>query len=70
MKVAIVIVLLLFWAMASQAQTQFQMACDQGYCVMRESDVDRLQATINAIVKRMEELIEENRSLKERTGCS
>ncbi len=69
MKAASSLVLVLF-VLTATAQTQFSMACDKGYCVISESDVDRLQSAINALIVRLQDLIEENASLKERSGCS
>ena len=70
MKVAIVIVLLLFLVMASQAQEPYKVLCDQGYCVMSQDDMKRLVNDISGLLHDMEKLIEENSRLKERTGCS
>ena len=38
------------------AQTEFQVVCSEGICQMRESDLEKLQAIINALVERIYEL--------------
>lgn len=53
----------LLFASVAIAQTEFQVRCENGYCIMRESDLVRLQSVINALVNRIHEL-------QERGGCS
>ena len=38
------------------AQSEFPVACSNGYCTMREADLDRLQQIINAMVDKINEL--------------
>jgi hypothetical protein len=38
------------------AQTEFQVVCSEGICQMRESDLEKLQAIINAMYEKILEL--------------
>ena len=55
--------LLFFVIVAAYGQTQFPVACRDGYCTMREADLERLQAIINAMVERIQDL-------QAKTGCT
>ena len=56
-------VCLLLVVAAVYGQTEFQVRCENGYCTMREVDLDRLQQIINAMVNRIQEL-------QAKTGCT
>jgi len=45
------------------AQEEFAVVCRDGFCTMKESDLDRLQSIINAMVDRILEL-------QAKTGCT
>jgi len=45
------------------AQSEVSIHCQDGWCIMKEADVDRIQAVINALVERIEEL-------KGKSGCT
>ena len=54
----ILALLVLFFVVVAvvYAQTEFQVACQNGICQMRESDLIKLQQIINALVDRIQEL--------------
>ena len=45
------------------AQTEFAVQCENGLCVLRESDLMKLQQIINALVDRIQEL-------QDKGGCT
>ena len=55
-RILALLVLLFIVAAVAYGQTQFPVACRDGYCTMREADLERLQAIINAMVERIQEL--------------
>jgi hypothetical protein len=56
-------ILLLFLAGIAWGQTEFAVQCKDGICSMKESDLDKLQFIINALVEKITEL-------KGKTGCT
>lgn len=55
-RVIIFVLLFILVVLVAYGQTQFQVACKDGWCAMRETDLERLQAIINAMVERIQEL--------------
>jgi len=55
-RILALLALLFIVAAVAYGQTQFPVACRDGYCTMREADLERLQAIINAMVDRIQEL--------------
>ena len=51
-----ILVLIVLMSAVAFAQTEFMVSCQGGVCQMRESDLMKLQAIINALVGRVEEL--------------
>lgn len=52
-----------FLVAAAFAQTEFMVRCQDGYCIMREADLVKLQQVINALVERIHQL-------QDRGSCS
>ncbi len=63
MKMLLALLIVVLIVASAYAQTEFMVSCQDGFCIMRESDLERLQQIINALVNRIEEL-------KDKTGCS
>ncbi len=63
MKTLLALVLLVLVVAIAYAQTEFQVVCQNGLCTMRETDLERLQEIINALVNRIQEL-------QGKSGCS
>lgn len=50
------LLLAVFLCAVAYAQTEFVVACKDGICQMRESDLDKLQKIIDAMYARLVEL--------------
>lgn len=55
--------LLFLVVVAVYAQTEFQVTCENGWCKMKEADMDKLQTIIEMMANKIMEL-------KATTGCS
>lgn len=54
---------LLVAAALPYAQESVMVKCENGYCIIKESDLDHVQQVIYALLEKIEEL-------KGKTGCS
>lgn len=63
MKMLLALVLFVLVVAVAYAQTEFMVQCDKGICLIKESDLMKLQNVINALVDRVEQL-------QARSGCS
>ena len=63
MKMLLALVLFVLLMAVAYAQTEFHVSCANGICQIREADLMRVQAIINALVERLEQL-------QARGGCS
>ena len=63
MKMLLAILLIVLVVAVTHAQTSFPLTCQEGLCVIRESDVEKLQKLIDFMARRIQEL-------QDRSGCS
>ena len=63
MKMLLALVVFVLIVAIAYAQTEFHVACANGVCQIKESDLMRLQAIINSLVDRLEQL-------QARGGCT
>ena len=63
MKMLLALVAFVLIVAVAYAQTEFMVACQNGICQIKESDLMKLQGVINALVDLLEQL-------QERGGCT
>lgn len=63
MKMLLALVAFVLIVAVAYAQTEFMVACQNGICQIKESDLMKLQGVINALVDRLEQL-------QARGGCT